>query len=197
MFVPEFFYGKFSDVEKKLKSIRSKRKTLENVKLLYEKINSTLDDSILHDDYVIALCDDYLGMKMKNAYYPFAFSNYIMFEEDDDSDISKWYKEKTLECKWCQITALTTNSLAQFLYYDKEYSRQLGDSICSNWDFYMSLGERFCFVPIFQKMNNHYYFWENNLALCKLIVSVAGKDFISLEDLEHFPEIWKKCVKNF
>lgn len=195
MFVPEFFYGNFSDIEKRLKTIRSKTKTLENVKLLFERINNSSDDSILHDDYVISLCDIDLGMKMVNAYYPFAFSNYIMFEEDNDSDISKWYKEKTLECKWCQITSLTTNSLVQFLYSDKQYSRQLGDSICSNWDFYLSLGERFCFIPNFEKMDNHYYFWENNLALCKLIASVVGKDLISRKDLEYFPEVWEKYVK--
>ena len=192
MFVPEFFYGKFNDIEKKFKSLRSKNKTLETVQNLYDIINQNINDEIYHDDFVISLSDDYISRKMLNAYYPFIFSNYITFEEDDDSDITKWFKEKSIENKWCQLSALTTNSLVQFLYSDKRYAKQLGDSICSNWDFYLSFGEKFCFMPRFQKKNNGYFFWENNIALAKLLVAITGKDLISLEELKIFPTIWEK-----
>ena len=192
MFVPEFFYGKFSDIEKKFKSLRSKNKTIESVQKLYDIINQNINDEIYHDDFVISLSDDYISRKMLNAYYPFIFSNYITFEEDDDSDITKWFKEKSIENKWCQLSALTTNSLVQFLYSDKRYAKQLGDSICSNWDFYLSFGEKFCFMPRFQKKNNGYFFWENNIALAKLLVAITGKDMLTLEEFEIFPTIWKK-----
>ena len=37
-------------------------------------------------------------------------------------------------------------------------------------------------------------FFGNNLALSKLIVSITGKDSISLEDFEKFPSIWIPTV---
>lgn len=195
MFVPEFFYGKFSDVEKKFKSIRSKFKSLEKVKMLYEQINQEINDITYHDDFVISLSDDFISRKMTNAYYPFIFSNYITFEEVDDSEISKWFKEKSIESQWCQLSALTTNSFVQFLYKDRDYAKRLGDSICLNWDFYMSFGESFCFMPKFQKKNNRYFFWENNTALAKLIVSVTGKGMLTLDEFEAFPSMWKKYTE--
>ena len=42
MFVPEFFHGKFSDIEKKLKPLRSRNKTLDAVRNLYDVINQTM-----------------------------------------------------------------------------------------------------------------------------------------------------------
>lgn len=191
MFVPEFFYGNYNDIEKKFKSIQSKNKTLENIMRLYEQINNEINDENYHDDFVISLSDDYLGRKLPNAYYPFIFSNYITYEEDNNSEISKWFKERSLDCRWCQLSALTTNSYVQFLYNDKNYVKKLGDSICLNWDYYLSLGEIFCFVPLFQKNNNRYFFWENNLALSKLFFSLTNKK-IPLEELKSFPTIWKK-----
>lgn len=192
MFVPEFFYGKFSDVEKKFKALRSRTKTLEKVKTLYEQINSGVNDMIYHDDFVISLSDSFFGRKLGEAYYPFIFSSYIAFEEDNESDISTWFKEKSLESRWCQLTALVDNSLIMFLYKDKDYAKSLGDSICSNWDFYLSFGERFCFLPVLQKYNGRYTFWECNLALAKLIVAVTGKDLLNLDDFRNFPEKWRK-----
>ena len=195
MFVPEFFYGKFSDVEKKFKSLRSKNKTLEAVQNMYNKINQNITDEIYHDSFVIGLSDSYLGWKLKNAYYPFVFSNYVFFEEVfDSSDIIRWFKEKSIESKWCQLSALTTNSSAQILYKDKNYAKRLGDSICLNWDFYLSFGERFCFLPRFQKKDNMYFFWENNLALAQLLFSVTGRKGLITDDeeFEVFPTMWKK-----
>lgn len=197
MFIPEFFWGKFSDVEKRFKLLKSKKKKLENLQSLYDIINQNMNDEIYHENFVISLSDDYISRKMQNAYYPFIFSNYITFEEDDDSDITNWFKEKSLVNKWCQLSALASNSLVQFLYDDKNYAKKLGDSICANWNYYMSYGECFCFLPIGNKPNNKYFFWENNLALSKLIVSITGKDSISLEDFEKFPSIWKKCTSKF
>ena len=195
MFVPEFFHGKFSDIEKKLTPLRSRNKTLDAVQNLYDVINQTMSDEACGEGAVISLSDDYISRTMTDAYYPFLFSNYITFEEDDDSDITRWFKEKSLECRWCQLSALAENSLVQFLYADRDYARQLGDSVCSNWDFYLSFGERFCFMPRFMKKDNRYFFWENNIALAKLLFSVIGRrDLISIEELEVFPVIWQKYV---
>ncbi len=195
MFVPEFFFGKFSDVERKFKSLRSRAKTLESVQAIYNKINENITDDICHDDFVISLSDDYLGRKIANAYYPFVFSNYIAFEENENSDIARWFKEKSLDCKWCQLSALATNSLMQFWYDDKEYAQKLGDSVCFHWNFYMSFGERFCFMPLFEKNNNRYFFWEHNIALSKLLFSITGEDIVTVEELENFPHIWQEYTK--
>lgn len=192
MFVPEFFYGsKYSDVRKKLSGRRNK--TLKTVQNMYDKINQNITDEIYHDVFVINLSDTYLSCKLTNAYHPFIFSNYIM-KDSDNSDIIRWFKEKSIENRWCQLSALAQNSVVAFLYKDKDYAKRLGDSVCLNWDFYLSFGERFCFMPIFQKKDNMYFFWENNLALAQLLFSVTGRtDLITLdEEFEAFPTIWKK-----
>lgn len=196
MFIPEVFYGKFSDVEKKFKSIRSRSKTLEKVQFLYDEINKNLDENYFHDDYLISLSDDYLSKKLTNAYFPSIFSNYITFEEKRDSEIARWFKKISVENKWCQLSALVTNSSLQFWYDDKEYSKNLGDAIYSNWNFFMSLGEHFCFMPGFDKPGNKYFFWEGNIALAKLIISIRGRDSVSLtvKDLENFPALWEKYI---
>lgn len=196
MFIPEAFYGKYSDVEKKFRTLRSKTKTLEKVQILYDELNKNLDESYFHDDYLISLSNGYLSKKLINAYFPSIFSNYITFEEYRDSDIAEWFKKESVENKWCQLSALTVNSSLQFWYDDKEYSRRLGDSIYRNWDFYMSLGEHFCFMPGFEKPDNKYFFWEHNIALIKLIVSIKGRENVTLKasDTEHFPELWEKYI---
>ena len=86
MFVPEFFHGKFSDIEKKLKPLRSRNKTLDAVRNLYDVINQTMSDEACGERSVISLSNDYISRTMTDAYYPFLFSNYITFEEDDDSE---------------------------------------------------------------------------------------------------------------
>jgi len=196
MFIPDFFYGKFNDVDNEFKSIRKRKKTLENVQMLFDKINEGVNEKIYHDDFVIVLRDDnYICRKLfDNAYFPFIFSTYITHYEDSDSDVTNWFKEKSIECKWCQLSALATNSYVQELYYDKDYSKKLGDSICDNWDYYISIGEKFCFMPVFKKPSNKYYFWEYNTALVKLLVSITGNIYFQIDDeeLENFPAIWRK-----
>lgn len=195
MFVPEFFYGNYKNVEKRMNSICKGKKSLAKVKNIYDEINRDTNDKIYHDDFLISLSDTYIGQRLQNAYYPFIFSSYITYEENDNSDIIKWFKEKSIENKWCQLSALADNPIVQFLYNDREYSRLLGNSICSNWDFYMSFGEVFCFCPIYEKQNNKYYFWEYNLALSKILFSILKKEVIKVEEYKNFPMIWKRYVR--
>ncbi len=194
MFIPKAFYGKFSDVEKKFRSIRSKKKSLEKIQHLYDELNQDVEEPSVHEGYVISLSDDYMSRKHTNAYFPSIFSIYLTFEEDKNGEIAQWFKKVSLESHWCQLSALVTNSPLQFWYADKEYSKRLGDSICSNWDVYMSLGEHFCFMPGFEKPGNKYFFWEHNIALAKLIISIKGRGSVSLtvDDLKDFPTLWQK-----
>lgn len=208
-FIPEIFYGNYKDVVKNFRSIKTKSKSLERIQALYDQLCGSISSIDLHkNNYRIYLRNGYLNNidHVKESYFLSLFAKYISEEVNDpEKEIREWYKKKALTDKWCQLSLLTNNSVIDFLFQDKDYAFAVLESINSNWDFYMSLGEVFCFVPWLETMDkykkdNKYYFWEYNYALCKLIYNLTGESY-ECKELSEFPKIWgnikKKYGKNF
>lgn len=201
-FIPELFYGNYKDVMKKFRAAKTRSKSLAKIKEFYKSLNDDIATENLHGNYRICLSDGYISEHILNeSFFPYLFSKYILDIDDPDFEIRKWYKEKAIENKWCQLSILATYDSNQILYEDKEYNYRLLESINENWNFYASMEESFCFMTWLElmeeyKKDNKYYFWENNLGLYKLIYNITGEKF-DRNELKDFPKMWKKLKESY
>lgn len=181
--MPTFLYGTYNEVIKKNKSIC---KAIYKTEDLYKLNILTLDQRSVCPEDVIVMTNSYPTRKIPNAFFPFVFSEELLFEESlKTSPLVSWYKEISLTQPWLLLSLVADTCSTQFLF-DKLFSIRVLDTIALFWNELISPGKVY--------FNNLEYgkplfFWQKNMYFLKLL-AIAGIDKIDDESLSNFDVLW-------
>jgi hypothetical protein len=198
MNIPTMLYGNYNDVLKRIKILKKECKS--DVGLLSEKINLFELQQVNQGDLII-MEDNYTMRKVNNSFFPFAFSNVILFEQEINiSPIVTWYKNIALTEAWLLLTLIANCSPTKYLF-NKPYSIKVLDAVVKHWEELLSPGTVYlnelehCFTnKTYINYTDGQYFWKQNFYFKKLLFH-AGVSSEVLNDentFKNFNEKWDK-----